>query len=140
MNNEMKFAEWLSENHYVLIDIDKFGNRIWKNETKKLDTKLLYRKFKNETMKDSIVESVIEQFKQRSNVGINKYGTTLDREDLTMLEWLKHLQEELMDATLYVEKIKSKLGFVISNYNEELEQRMNIIGQNGNEGTHYDTK
>ena len=62
-------------------------------------------------MKYTIVESVIEQFKQRSEVGINKYGVTLDRDDLTMLEWLKHLQEELMDATLYIEKLKSKLNF-----------------------------
>lgn len=57
-------------------------------------------------MKDSIVESVVEQFKQRSEVGINKYNTTLDRDDLSTLEWLKHFQEELMDATLYVEKLK----------------------------------
>ena len=62
-------------------------------------------------IKDFIVESVIDQFKDRSNVGIKKYGVTLDREDLTMLEWLKHLQEELMDATLYIEKLKSKLNF-----------------------------
>jgi len=89
-------------------------------------------------MKDSIVESVVNQFKQRSQVGINKYGTTLDRDDLSTLEWLKHLQEELMDATLYIEKLKSKLNFDISNYNDELENRMNIIAQNGNEGTHYD--
>ena len=61
-------------------------------------------------MKDTIVESVIEQFKQRSNVGINKYGVTLDREDLSTLEWLQHLQEELMDATLYVQKLKEKLN------------------------------
>jgi hypothetical protein len=58
-------------------------------------------------MKDTIVESVIEQFKQRSEVGIKKYNTTLDREDLNTLEWLQHLQEELMDATLYIEKLKS---------------------------------
>ena len=61
-------------------------------------------------MKDTIVESVIEQFKQRSNIGINKYGVTLDREDLSTLEWLQHLQEELMDATLYVQKLKEKLN------------------------------
>ena len=60
-------------------------------------------------VKDFIVESVIDQFKDRSNVGIKKYGVTLDREDLTMLEWLIHLQQELMDATLYIEKLKSKL-------------------------------
>jgi hypothetical protein len=57
-------------------------------------------------MKDSIVESVIEQFKQRSEVGIKKYNTTLDRTDLTRLEWLQHLQEELFDASLYIEKLK----------------------------------
>ena len=61
-------------------------------------------------IKDFIVESVIDQFKDRSNVGIKKYGVTLDREDLTMLEWLNHLQQELMDATLYIEKLKSKLN------------------------------
>ena len=60
---------------------------------------------------DTIVESVIDQFKDRSNVGIKKYGVTLDREDLTMLEWLIHLQQELMDATLYIEKLKSKLNY-----------------------------
>jgi len=55
--------------------------------------------------KDTIVESVIEQFKQRSNTGINKYGVTLDREDLNALEWLQHLQEELMDGLLYLERV-----------------------------------
>ena len=59
-------------------------------------------------MKDSIVNSVLMQFKERSSVGIEKYGTTLDRKDLNTLEWLKHLQEELMDATLYIEKLKQE--------------------------------
>lgn len=63
-----------------------------------------------EPLKDTIVESVIEQFKQRSEAGINKYGVTLDREDLNALQWLQHLQEELMDATLYVQKLKEKLN------------------------------
>ena len=57
-------------------------------------------------MKDTIVESVIEQFKERSNVGIKKYGITLDRTDLTRLEWLQHAQEEAMDLILYLEKLK----------------------------------
>ena len=61
-------------------------------------------------LKDTIVESVIEQFKQRSAVGIKKYGVTLDREDLDRIQWLQHLQEELMDATLYVQKLKEKLN------------------------------
>jgi hypothetical protein len=57
-------------------------------------------------MKDTIVKSVIEQFKQRSKVGIDKYGVTLDRTDLTRLEWLQHAQEEAMDMILYLEKLK----------------------------------
>ena len=58
---------------------------------------------------DSIVESVVSSFKQRSNVGIRKYNKTMDRNDLSTLEWLQHLQEELMDATLYLEKLKKEL-------------------------------
>lgn len=60
-------------------------------------------------MKDSIVESVIEQFRSRSEVGKKKYGVTLDRDDLSTLEWLQHLQEELFDATLYIEKLKKNV-------------------------------
>ena len=56
--------------------------------------------------KDTIVESVINQFKQRSEVGIKKYNTTLDRTDLTRLQWLQHAQEEAMDMILYLEKLK----------------------------------
>ena len=57
-------------------------------------------------MKDSIVESVIKQFKQRSELGKVKYGITLDRTDLTRLEWLNHAQQEAMDMILYLEKLK----------------------------------
>ena len=58
---------------------------------------------------DSIVDSVIESFKGRSTSGIKKYNTTLDRTDLSLLDWLTHLQEELMDATLYVERLKKEI-------------------------------
>ena len=57
-------------------------------------------------MKDSIVESVIKQFKDRSSVGIEKYGTTLDRTDLIRLDWINHAQQEAMDLVLYLEKLK----------------------------------
>lgn len=57
---------------------------------------------------DSIVNKVIDSFKRRSERGLEKYGVTLDRNDLTNLEWLQHLQEELMDATLYIEKLKDE--------------------------------
>jgi hypothetical protein len=58
---------------------------------------------------DSIVTSVVEKYLERSRVGKQKYGTTLDREDLDKIQWLVHLQEELMDATLYIEKLKKEL-------------------------------
>lgn len=60
-------------------------------------------------MKDSIVESVIAKYQQRSDVGVAKYGVTLDRGDLSTAEWLTHLQEELMDATLYIEKLRQNI-------------------------------
>jgi len=55
---------------------------------------------------DSIVTLVIEKFKKRSEVGLKKYGTTLDRTDLNFLDWANHMQEELMDAILYLERLK----------------------------------
>jgi tRNA A37 threonylcarbamoyladenosine biosynthesis protein TsaE len=58
---------------------------------------------------DKIVEDVIAKYRQRSELGIAKYGTTLDENKATLIEWLTHLQEELMDATLYIEKLKSDL-------------------------------
>jgi hypothetical protein len=58
---------------------------------------------------DSIVTAVIEKFKQRSEFGKAKYGTDLDRKDLSILEWIVHAQEEHMDAILYLEKLKVEL-------------------------------
>jgi hypothetical protein len=55
---------------------------------------------------DSVVAAVVEKFKQRSEFGQRKYGTNLDRTDLSYLDWVQHMQEELMDAILYLEKLK----------------------------------
>lgn len=60
-------------------------------------------------MEDPIIKSVIERIKERSAVGIKKYGTTLAREDLTTIDWLNHLQEELMDAINYIEALKKTM-------------------------------
>jgi hypothetical protein len=49
---------------------------------------------------------VITKYKDRANVGLTKYGTNLDRTDLNTKEWAEHLQQELMDAVLYLEKFK----------------------------------
>lgn len=55
---------------------------------------------------DSIVDSIIDQFVQRATFGKQKYGVDLDREDLSILEWIEHAKQEHMDAILYLEKIK----------------------------------
>jgi len=55
---------------------------------------------------DSVVAAVIKKFIERSELGKKKYGVTLDRTDLKMLDWITHAQEELMDGILYLEKLK----------------------------------
>jgi hypothetical protein len=65
---------------------------------------------KEKTIKfrDPVVERVVDKFVGRSDVGYKKYGVTLDKDPSEMLEWLNHLQEELMDAVLYLQKAKEK--------------------------------
>ena len=57
---------------------------------------------------DSIVASIIKQFEDRSVAGKKKYGTDLDRQDLSLLEWIEHAKQEHMDAILYLEKLKQQ--------------------------------
>ena len=40
----------------------------------------------------------------------NKYNNTLDRKDLSKVEWINHAQEELMDGILYLERLKQELN------------------------------
>jgi hypothetical protein len=54
-------------------------------------------------MKDKIVQQVVDKYTSRSEVGISKYGTTLENNNVD--NYMNHLQQELMDATLYIEKI-----------------------------------
>lgn len=56
-------------------------------------------------MRDQIVEDVVDKYLERSQIGITKYGTTLETNNKD--NYLKHLQEELMDATLYLQKLIS---------------------------------
>ena len=57
---------------------------------------------------DSIVLSIIKQFEERSVKGKEKYGTDLDRTDLSLLDWIEHAKQEHMDAILYLEKFKQQ--------------------------------
>lgn len=71
----------------------------------------------NNPKKDKYVQSVKEKFEERSQTGIRKYNTTLEREDLNFLDWVNHLQEELMDATLYLERLKTSYAEEITENN-----------------------
>lgn len=55
---------------------------------------------------DPVVDRVRDKFRERSQIGLAKYGVGLDRQDLTEEQWLNHLQEELMDAVNYLEAKK----------------------------------
>lgn len=56
--------------------------------------------------RDPVVERVVDKFISRSDVGFKKYGVTMEQDQSRIFEWLNHLQEELMDAVLYLQKAK----------------------------------
>jgi len=59
---------------------------------------------------DMNVEAVRRKLQQRSQVGIAKYGVTTERPDLELQDWLRHFQEELLDAAVYVEAALRRWG------------------------------
>jgi len=61
------------------------------------------------SFRDPIIEKVVDQLVSRSDVGYKKYGVTLEDDLGELNKWLQHLQEELLDAANYIEKIKTKL-------------------------------
>ena len=89
--------------------------------------------------KDEIVLKVLKKMDERSIIGQEKYGATMMQEivgqEKDLNRFLIDVQEELMDALLYIEAAKRCLSDEIE---ESMIARMNVIGQNGNEGTHYE--
>lgn len=73
-------------------------------------------------MRDQVVDNVIDKYYERSAVGARKYGTTLYQNDKD--NYLKHLQEELMDATLYIQKLmdmKQELTLLVNLHENDAE-------------------
>lgn len=58
---------------------------------------------------DSVVDSILNKFVDRAEMGFKKYSNTLDRKDLTPTQWIDHALEEHMDAILYLTKLKQEL-------------------------------
>lgn len=74
--------------------------------------------------RDPIIQKVVEKFISRSDVGFDKYKVTLDEDSKSINEWLENIQEELMDAVNYIEKLKSILTddlqeALLKHYNEK---------------------
>ena len=57
-----------------------------------------------------IEDKVVMMIRERAMKGEAKYGTTMERGDLSMQEWLTHLQEELLDGAVYIQKLKELIG------------------------------
>jgi hypothetical protein len=77
----------------------------WENTNEKY---YFWSQWHQKNPQDQNVLEVIESFKQRSAVGFKKYGTNTERTDIDLLGWLNHLQEELMDATIYIQRLKKE--------------------------------
>ena len=87
------------KNHLKKVDPEKWDAIVQRMKDKER---------KHNTM-DKNVENVVRQLRDREEEGLRKYGVNTERTDLTSLEWLQHLQEELMDASVYIEKLKSDM-------------------------------
>jgi len=99
INARRSFPELIEGNIYEFVR--ETQNHYWSKD------KAGYLKERFEDVKvDPIVESVVNKFKQRSEVGITKYGTTLEENEKD--DFLEHTQLELMDAVNYIEKLKSQ--------------------------------
>lgn len=59
-------------------------------------------------------EQVCAKIRERAKVGKRKYGVTMERDDLNLQDWLTHLQEELMDAAVYVERLMEDVGILMT--------------------------
>lgn len=102
LNTDCNWKTWSSNTSDAKFFMDEFIRDV--EDIKVTDHEII------KPTEDYVVESVVKSFRDRSKVGIDKYGTTLGRDDLSFLEWLNHLQQELQDAILYAERMKSTNG------------------------------
>ena len=98
----------------VVKEIYEYLEALERGVAPEMDTKKIHDWLNNlidqflNSQQDAIVQNVLDKYSGRSQAGIKKYGTTLEENQSVDLDyWLTHLQEELMDATLYIEKLKT---------------------------------
>ena len=78
-----------------------------------MDAKMGITSRKEYGFRDPVVRNVVDKFVKRSNVGYEKYGSTLDDERRFRMKnlqgYLNDIQEELMDAVLYIQAAREEL-------------------------------
>ena len=97
VEEEDLFMQAVKQQHEAVLESEKQYNKKYVDQSKTF-------------IPDSIVQSVMNKFHTRAEMGYKKYNNTLDRNDFTVLEWIENAQEELMDGILYLEKLKKTLG------------------------------
>ena len=77
-----------------------------------------------------IEDEVCEEILTRAEKGLNKYGVSMERDDLDTGEWLQHLLEELLDAAVYVKRLQKEYAEMVENLDkvlaltEEIKEKM----------------
>lgn len=82
------------------------------------------------TFTDSVVFEIIKEFGERANKGYIKYGTDMDRTDLTAAQWAQHLREELMDGLVYLTRLKRDIELMeeeLSAFKKEKDIKSSVI-------------
>jgi|TARA_B100001939_G_C16924387_1_gene610886 hypothetical protein len=70
-------------------------------------------------------EQVCAKILERAKVGKRKYGVTMERGDLNLHDWLTHLQEELMDAAVYVERLMEDVEILMTEMGSMINDKRN---------------
>jgi hypothetical protein len=95
------FQEWSTSHQKAFYDSLDEGT--------KQDLRDYFKDVSKQTSPDANVEAIRNKLLTRSQVGLEKYGVTTERTDLGLLQWLKHLQEELLDGAVYIEAALKQL-------------------------------
>jgi hypothetical protein len=90
---------------------------------------------------DRNVEAVREKLKRRAELGLQKYGCTTERTDLSLVAWIAHAQEEAMDFAVYAERIMREIldSGITAQTIDEIEQENRLIRER-NKRLEYEVK
>ena len=91
VEEEDLFMQAVKQQHEAVLESEKRYNKKYVDQSKTF-------------IPDSIVEKIREEMFIRAEMGFKKYNATLDRTDLSIIDYLQHAKEEAMDLALYLEK------------------------------------